>query len=363
MISDMTAALEVHGLEAGYGRHAGAARPRPGRRGRRHRDPRPVRLRQDHAAARGRRVRRRRPPASCSSRAPQVVGGAASGPGPAARPRLRAAGRRALPPPRRRRQHRVRAARGRERRGSRPGRRDARAGRAAGRAWPRATRTSCPAVSSSGSRWPGHSRRGRASSCSTSRSRRWTRRCARTPAAPSCARCGRPVPPPLLVTHDQGEALSLADQVAVMMDGAFLQVGVADDRLPHARRPPGGRVPRPRLAPRRHGRGAAPSARCALGVVPLRTPSEPGRGPARRTRGADPDPAGQRGRRRTARRPRSSTSASTATTPPCGCASTRARSSPARTPATSVPAPGDRVRVGVVGDVVAFRDVGGQPRR
>ena len=28
----------------------------------------------------------------------------------------------------------------------------------------------------------------------------------------------------------------------------------------------------------------------------------------------------------------------------------------ARTPATSVPTPGDRVRIAVVGDVVAFRD-------
>ena len=33
----------------------------------------------------------------------------------------------------------------------------------------------------------------------------------------------------VLVTHDQGEALSLADQVAVMADGRFLQVGTPTD--------------------------------------------------------------------------------------------------------------------------------------
>jgi iron(III) transport system ATP-binding protein len=35
--------------------------------------------------------------------------------------------------------------------------------------------------------------------------------------------------PAILVTHDQGEALSLADQVAVMRDGRLAQVGLAHD--------------------------------------------------------------------------------------------------------------------------------------
>ena len=46
----------------------------------------------------------------------------------------------------------------------------------------------------------------------------------------------------VLVTHDQGEALSLADQVAVMADGRFLQVGTPDRGLPRPGHPGGGGV-------------------------------------------------------------------------------------------------------------------------
>ena len=49
-------------------------------------------------------------------------------------------------------------------------------------------RTSCPAASSSGSRWPGRWPSVPRSSCSTSRSRRWTRACARA-SARTCGGC------------------------------------------------------------------------------------------------------------------------------------------------------------------------------
>ena len=35
----------------------------------------------------------------------------------------------------------------------------------------------------------------------------------------------------VFVTHDQGEALSMADRVAIFNDGKIVQVGVADRRL------------------------------------------------------------------------------------------------------------------------------------
>ena len=49
------------------------------------------------------------------------------------------------------------------------------------RGWPAGTRTSSPAASSSGWRWPGRWRRGRRSCCWTSRSPRWTPACASPP--------------------------------------------------------------------------------------------------------------------------------------------------------------------------------------
>ncbi len=46
----------------------------------------------------------------------------------------------------------------------------------------------------------------------------------------------------IFVTHDQEEALSLVDQVAVMMDGKVLAGGVASAALPPARHPQCGRI-------------------------------------------------------------------------------------------------------------------------
>ena len=88
-----------------------------------------------------------------------------------------------------------------------------------------ATRTSSRAACSSASRSPARSRSSRACSCSTSRSRRSTRRC-----ACSCARRSARIQLELgittiYVTHDQEEALSISDRVAVMYGGKIEQVG------------------------------------------------------------------------------------------------------------------------------------------
>ncbi|KAA1428390.1 ABC transporter ATP-binding protein [Nocardioides antri] len=155
----------------------------------------------------------------------------------------------------------------------------------------------------------------------------------------------------VLVTHDQGEALSLADQVAVMLDGAFLQVGSpgsvyltpSDPRvasfLGHASLLDG------KVADGRE-------ATCALGVVPLQTTTAPGvvRLAVRaeqlqiRSAGADGAPAevvdiSFYGHDATVRVRLDS-----------------GEELSARTPATSVPTAGDRVSVRVVGDVVAFAE-------
>ena len=58
----------------------------------------------------------------------------------------------------------------------------------------------------------------------------------------------------LLVTHDQEEALSIADQIAVMRDGRFTQVGAPQDVYRAAQRPLHRRIPR-----RLHRRCRAPS--------------------------------------------------------------------------------------------------------
>jgi iron(III) transport system ATP-binding protein len=156
----------------------------------------------------------------------------------------------------------------------------------------------------------------------------------------------------VLVTHDQGEALSLADQVAVMMDGAFLQVGSpttvyltpGDPRvasfLGHAS-----------LLDGKVTRGT--EAECALGVLPLRAAISPGAVRlAVRAEQIQIRPDGAHGA--------DGVAADVIDISFYGHdATVRVRLDSgeelaARTPATSVPAPGDRVRVAVVGDVVAF---------
>ncbi|TQK73044.1 MULTISPECIES: ABC transporter ATP-binding protein [unclassified Nocardioides] len=156
----------------------------------------------------------------------------------------------------------------------------------------------------------------------------------------------------VLVTHDQGEALSLADQVAVMVAGQFLQVAApasvylspADPRVAafigHASLLPGEVLG--------EGRG-----RCALGEVTLRSGGSAGTARfAVRSEQLQVRPSGSAdgvpgevvdvsffGHDATIRVRLASGEQVTA-----------------RTPADSVPAAGDQVRVVVVGDVIAFAD-------
>ena len=90
-------------------------------------------------------------------------------------------------------------------------------------AWSAATPTSSPAASSSASRSPAHSRSNPRSCCWTSRSPRSTRTCARACATTSSTILREAATTTLLVTHDQDEALSLADHVAVLRDGKIVQ--------------------------------------------------------------------------------------------------------------------------------------------
>ncbi|WP_183093066.1 ABC transporter ATP-binding protein [Nocardioides stalactiti] len=155
----------------------------------------------------------------------------------------------------------------------------------------------------------------------------------------------------LLVTHDQGEALSLADQVAVMMDGSFLQVDApAAVYLTPAEPRVASFLGHASLVDGDAPAGDRAEATCALGVVPLRTAAQPG--PVRLAVRAEQIQIRQ----------------DTGDGAPAEVvdisfyghdATVRVRLDSgellaARTPATSVPQPGDRVRVGVVGDVVSF---------
>ena len=82
-----------------------------------------------------------------------------------------------------------------------------------------AARPSCPAASGSGWPWPGPWPSSRRCCCSTSRSAPWTPRSAR-----SCATWLRRLHDEVhvttvFVTHDQEEALEVADQIVVINDG------------------------------------------------------------------------------------------------------------------------------------------------
>ncbi len=156
----------------------------------------------------------------------------------------------------------------------------------------------------------------------------------------------------LLVTHDQGEALSLADQVAVMHDGAFLQVASpaavyldpADARVAefvgHVSMLPGTVV----------GGPDGTEVHCALGVLPLR--EKPGRGAVRvAVRAEQLQVRTEAGRGVPAVVEEVSYFGHDATS--------RVRLASgelvaARTPAAGVPEVGARVFVQVDGDVVAF---------
>ena len=106
------------------------------------------------------------------------------------------------------------------------------------------------AASSSASRSRGRWRSGRACCCSTSRCRRSTRRSAASwsTRSPSLHR-DLPDLTVLYVTHDQTEALTLADRIAIMHDGRLSAFGPSQRPLSAPAEPLRRRVPRPRQSP------------------------------------------------------------------------------------------------------------------
>ncbi|MBA3781539.1 MAG: ABC transporter ATP-binding protein [Nocardioides sp.] len=152
----------------------------------------------------------------------------------------------------------------------------------------------------------------------------------------------------VLVTHDQGEALSLADQVAVMADGAFVQIGTpADVYLSPADAGVAAFVGHATLID--GTLGADGHATCALGSVQVRGQVTPGRvrlalraeqvQPTRANGGAvgEVEDVSFFGHDATIR-----------------VRLTSGERITARTPADAIPTPGDRVDLRVVGDVLAF---------
>ena len=148
----------------------------------------PVRQRQDHPAAGAGRVRARGRGHGPDRARGRRRAGRVPPPGTAA-DRLRAPGRQPVPAPHRGRQRRVRAEPPQVGTGpARQAQRGPAGGGRPGRPSTGGTRTSSPAGSSSGSRWPGRSPSRRRSSCSTSRSPPSTRTCAPV-SGPTCSSC------------------------------------------------------------------------------------------------------------------------------------------------------------------------------
>ena len=88
-----------------------------------------------------------------------------------------------------------------------------------------AVRTNFPAASSSASRWPAAWRRGPRCCCWMNRCRRWTATCGATRARSWCGCNAQLGIAFILVTHDQEEALTMADRIGVMHAGRLAQVG------------------------------------------------------------------------------------------------------------------------------------------
>ena len=87
---------------------------------------------------------------------------------------------------------------------------------------------SCRAASASAWPSPGRWRWSPRCCCSTSPSARWTPRCARS-CATGCGACDEVHVTTVFVTHDQEEALEVADEIVVINDGRIEQVGTPDD--------------------------------------------------------------------------------------------------------------------------------------
>ncbi len=153
----------------------------------------------------------------------------------------------------------------------------------------------------------------------------------------------------VLVTHDQGEALSLADQVAVMAAGQFLQVAApAEVYLQPADPRVASFIGHATLLPGRITGGGRGS--CALGEVAVKA-GDVATGPAQ---------LAVRSEQLQIRTDGTGTPGEVVDVSFFGHDATirlrleTGEQVAARTPADSVPAAGDRVRVAVVGEVVAF---------
>ncbi len=137
-------------------------------------------------------------------------------------------------------------------------RRDARSGAARARS-PSASRTSSLAASSSGWRWRAAWPSGPSCCCSTSRWARWTRSCANRRSSNWSTSSSRSSVTCVMVTHDQEEAMTMANRIAVMSKGRVLQVGLAGGGVRASGQPLRGRLHRQRQsvrgpAQRRRGR-------------------------------------------------------------------------------------------------------------
>ena len=90
----------------------------------------------------------------------------------------------------------------------------------------------CPGVSSSASHSPARSQSSPASCCSTSHSPRLMPACATSCAPRSAVSSSDSGSTTLSVTHDQAEALSMADRVGVMYGGQLEQLGTPQETRP-----------------------------------------------------------------------------------------------------------------------------------
>ena len=127
-----------------------------------------------------------------------------------------------------------------------------------------------PAASSSASRSPARWRRTRACCCSTSRSPRSTSSCASSMQV-EIKRIQREVGvTTVAVTHDQTEAMTMSDRVAIMRDGEIEQIDTPEDALPPARDAcsPRASSARRTCCPSRTGGSSASTRRCRRARAP-----------------------------------------------------------------------------------------------
>ena len=106
---------------------------------------------------------------------------------------------------------------------------DARARSSSSRSCSSASRSSSPAVSGSGSRSGARSSASRSRSSWTSRSRTSTQSCGSRPATEILKLQRRLGTTTIYVTHDQVEAMTMGDRIAVLRDGVLQQVGTPED--------------------------------------------------------------------------------------------------------------------------------------